>query len=200
MKKSIIAVVIAAIAASAQAGGAQQPRKPTPEPHLAVMSSAQAAAISLATGGTASITGAMGISGGTFGGAGGSVGNVMAGGVDLSGARIGSDVTFERSAGSAFAAPLAASNGTCSGSTSAGAQGASFGVSIGSTWTDIGCDARYDAQALQAMGMRSAAIARLCAKPEIAQAMEAAGTPCPKSDARRAEAILNAQPIASNAP
>lgn len=79
----------------------------------------------------------------------------------------------------AYAAPLAASNGTCMGSTSAGVQGMSAGVSFGTTWTDNGCDARYDATALVAAGQPKAAIARLCLKPEIRQAMADAGTPCP---------------------
>lgn len=79
----------------------------------------------------------------------------------------------------AYAAPLAASNGTCMGSSSGGAQGPGFGVSFGSTWTDSSCDMRYDAEALRAAGLPGAAQARLCQKPEIAAAMDAAGTPCP---------------------
>jgi hypothetical protein len=79
----------------------------------------------------------------------------------------------------AYAAPLTASNGTCMGSSSAGAQGIGLGLSFGTTWTDISCDLRYDAEALRAAGLPAAAQARLCQKPEIAKAMEAAGTPCP---------------------
>jgi hypothetical protein len=95
----------------------------------------------------------------------------------------------------AYAAPLTASNGTCMGSSSAGAQGASLGVSFGTTWTDTSCDIRYDAEALRAANMPRAAIARLCQKAEIAKAMEAAGTPCPRSDAKRAESILNGEAV-----
>lgn len=86
----------------------------------------------------------------------------------------------------AYAAPLAASNGTCMGSTSAGMQGMSAGVSFGTTWTDNGCDARYDATALVAAGQPKAAIARLCLKPEIRQAMADAGTPCPGAQQKAA--------------
>ena len=86
----------------------------------------------------------------------------------------------------AYAAPLAASNGTCMGSTSAGVQGMSAGVSFGTTWTDNGCDARYDATALVAAGQPKAAIARLCLKPEIRQAMADAGTPCPGAQQKAA--------------
>lgn len=79
----------------------------------------------------------------------------------------------------AYAAPLAASNGTCMGSSSVGGQGVGFGISIGSTWNDESCDMRYDAEALRLAGMPAAALARLCQKAEIAQAMAAAGTACP---------------------
>lgn len=81
----------------------------------------------------------------------------------------------------AYAAPLTATNGTCMGSSSAGGQGAAFGLSIGTTWTDSSCDIRYDAEALRAAGLPLAAQARLCQKADIAKAMEAAGTPCPGS-------------------
>ncbi len=133
-------------------------------------------------------------------------GNTLSGGAMSTGAV---NVSIEGDAGSmsyhaaprrevatAYAAPLAASNGTCMGSTSAGAQGAAFGVSFGSTWTDDSCDIRYDAEALRAAGMPVAARARLCQKPEIAKAMEDAGTPCPGS--RAASPIM--MPIAPEQP
>jgi hypothetical protein len=97
----------------------------------------------------------------------------------------------------AYAAPLTATNGTCMGSSTAGAQGAALGVSFGTTWTDSSCDIRYDAEALRAAGLPIAARARLCQKPEIAKAMEAAGTPCPGAEAKRADDILNGRPVAA---
>lgn len=93
---------------------------------------------------------------------------------------------------SAHAAHLTASNGTCMGSSSAGAQGVSFGISIGSTWRDSGCDTRYDAQALQAMGEFDVARARLCLKPEIAEAYRRAGKPCPEDKGPTAAAPIAA--------
>ena len=78
----------------------------------------------------------------------------------------------------AIAPALTATNGTCMGSTSAGGQGVTFGISFGTTWTDSGCDARYDAIAMDALGLKAAAIQRLCAKPEIKEAMEATGMVC----------------------
>jgi hypothetical protein len=81
----------------------------------------------------------------------------------------------------AYSTPLAASNGTCMGSSSAGFQGMAVGISVGTTWNDTSCDMRYDAEALRQAGMNQAAVARLCQKAEIAQAMKSAGTPCPGS-------------------
>lgn len=69
-------------------------------------------------------------------------------------------------------------NGTCFGSSSGGVQAPGLGVTIGSTWQDNGCDARYDAAALRSAGKHAAADARLCMKAEIREAMEVAGTPC----------------------
>lgn len=92
----------------------------------------------------------------------------------------------------AYAAPLTSSNGTCMGSSSIGGQGAAVGLSFGTTWTDSGCDARYDATALANVGMQKAAIERLCLKAEIAQAMKAAGTPC-ESDRKAASAPKRAE-------
>ena len=102
----------------------------------------------------------------------------------------GDKVTYEAQkrdpVSTAYSAPLTTSNGTCMGSTSAGAQGVGFGVSFGSTWTDTSCDLRYDAEALRAAGLHGAARERLCQKPEIAKAMEAAGTPCKSTKTAKA--------------
>lgn len=87
-------------------------------------------------------------------------------------------IQHERAVASAIAAGLVASNGTCLGSKSGGAQGASFGISIAGTVADDGCDVRYDAANLRAAGHPEAADARLCQKPEIAEAFAAAGKPC----------------------
>lgn len=80
---------------------------------------------------------------------------------------------------SAWAAPLTSGSNTCMGSSSGGAQGVTFGVSFGTTWQDDNCNARFDAQALNSLGLRSAAIARLCQRTDNAKAIEAAGGKCP---------------------
>lgn len=73
----------------------------------------------------------------------------------------------------AYSAPLVASNGSCMGSTSGGAQGASFGFSVGTTWKDDDCDRRYDANSMISLNTaadRAAARALLQQKPSIAAA------------------------------
>lgn len=98
---------------------------------------------------------------------------------------------------SAWAAPLAASNGTCMGSTSAGAQGVTIGLSVGTTWTDENCNARYDAIAIKALGHERAAWARLCQQPAIRKAYKDAGTPCP-GDPVEEKRVSQARPVYLN--
>ena len=78
----------------------------------------------------------------------------------------------------AWAAPLAASNDTCMGSSSAGGQAASFGVSIATTWRDGDCVRRKDARLLHNMGLSGVAAALMCQKDNVAAAFEAAGVAC----------------------
>ncbi len=78
----------------------------------------------------------------------------------------------------AWAAPLTASNDTCMGSSSAGAQGASFGVSIATTWRDGDCVRRKDARLLHNMKLHGVAAALMCQKENIRRAFEDAGVPC----------------------
>jgi hypothetical protein len=88
----------------------------------------------------------------------------------------------------ATAPALAASTGTCMGSSSAGAQGAALGLSFGTTWTDAECDRRYDSIRLQQLGMTQAAMLLMCNKASVREAMELAGTPCPQPKGTTAEA------------
>lgn len=114
--------------------------------------------------------------------------------------RIEGDTTvsvYRAAAGTAYAGALTASNGTCMGSTTAGGQGLNFGFSVGSTWKDSGCDRRYNAQALAAVGQAKAAVALLCQDPDIKAAMETAGTPCQATKAEaQAVAAQKAESVA----
>lgn len=106
-------------------------------------------------------------------------GNALQTSSSLSSTMTGHTINVPRNTATAYAPSLAASNGTCLGSASGGAQGPGFGVSFGTTMLDTGCDARYDAAFLRSMGLEQVAVARLCQKAEIAQAMRDGGTPCP---------------------
>jgi len=81
----------------------------------------------------------------------------------------------------AYAAPLTASNGTCMGSTSAGGQTNLIGLSFAKTWTDENCNRRYNAQMLQSLNLRPAAVALMCQDESVAAAMKSAGIPCPNA-------------------
>lgn len=118
----------------------------------------------------------------------------------------GDTVTYEAAripVATAYAAGLTASNGTCMGSTSAGGQGMSFGFSVGTTWKDPGCDRRYNAQSLAAVGQPKAAVALLCQDPDIKAAMETAGTPCSQTAAEAkatAQAKAETEAVAASEP
>jgi hypothetical protein len=73
---------------------------------------------------------------------------------------------------SVFAPGLAAAGlETCLGSVSGGGAFLGTGLSFGTTIPDAGCAARLDARTLWSMGLKKAAVARLCLNGEIYHAM-----------------------------
>jgi hypothetical protein len=60
---------------------------------------------------------------------------------------------------------------TCLGSVSGGGAFVGTGFSFGTTIPDPGCAARLDARTLWSMGLRSAAVARLCIQTDIYRSM-----------------------------
>lgn len=88
----------------------------------------------------------------------------------------------------AVATQLVATEDTCMGSSSVGAQGVGFGVSIGTSWTDDNCKRLKNSGRLQALGYKDAATQLMCIDEEVRGAMKQAGTPCP--DERVQEAVL----------
>ena len=82
----------------------------------------------------------------------------------------------------AYAAPLAAAEDTCMGSSSVGGQGVGFGLSIGTTWTDDNCRHLKNSRQLVALGYHRAATALMCVDEDVKEAMAAAGTPCPGTE------------------
>jgi hypothetical protein len=91
-----------------------------------------------------------------------------------------------RSAPSPAIAPaLTGSNDTCMGSTSVGAAGMAFGLSLGTTYTDDNCTMLKNARELWNMGFRGAAVARMCMDERNRAALETSGVPCPTPPAAR---------------
>lgn len=83
-------------------------------------------------------------------------------------------------ASTAYAPALAASPDTCMGSTSAGAQGLNFGLSLGTTWVDTNCmDLKWYREMAQS-GYNKAAAAVLCEVRggQYANALKAEGIDC----------------------
>src|SRR4051794_32255485 len=72
-----------------------------------------------------------------------------------------------------FGAPglTAAGLATCLGSVSGGGAFVGTGFSFGTTIPDSGCAARLDARTLWSMGLKKAAVARLCLNTDIYRAM-----------------------------
>jgi hypothetical protein len=73
---------------------------------------------------------------------------------------------------SVFAPGLAAAGlETCLGSVSGGGAFLGTGISLGTSIPDPGCAARLDARTLWSMGLKKAAVARLCLNGDIYRAM-----------------------------
>lgn len=127
---------------------------------------------------------ARGGKGGKGGNATGGAGGAAAGGtgVGSQGQSLSVDSHVEatkRAAASAYAAPLTSSNDTCMGSTSAGLQAPGFGISGGSTWTDKNCVMLKNSRELWNMGLKEAALARMCMDSDNKEAIELSGIHCP---------------------
>lgn len=88
-------------------------------------------------------------------------------------------INHERNVASAYAPNIVSSNDTCMGSISAGGQGASFGISLGSTYTDNDCILRKDARLLYNMGLKETAIHLLCSKDSLRDALVSSNIGCP---------------------
>ena len=100
---------------------------------------------------------------------------------------------------------------TCLGSVSGGGAALGWGASFGTTIPDPGCAARLDARTLWSMGLKKAAVIRLCLMPDIYRSMPEvcnqyipqAGYATTLSVARVTPAVtaeaIAAQPISSEA-
>jgi len=228
MKKIwIAAICTVAVNGSVWAGNEQVAQVPHQHPAPVGSSNATSNATSVGISSSQSTAGAVAISGqGGQGGAGGAGGRansrsnatggtaVAAGGnVSIGGApATTSNVTSVHNSGSVsnvpavFAPGLAAAGlETCLGSVSVGASWLGTGLTGGGSIPDPGCAARLDSRTLWAMGLRRAAVARLCLQTDIYRSMpEVCALYIPVQTeygvapvAVRPQAILSARAIAS---
>jgi len=84
--------------------------------------------------------------------------------------------------------PLVSSNDTCMGSASGSANIPGFGLSVGKTYTDANCVMLKNARELWNMGMKGAAMARMCMDAENREALEMTGFTCPQTLRARGQA------------
>lgn len=81
---------------------------------------------------------------------------------------------------------LTTSNDTCMGSASGGAGVPGIGLSFGTTLTDENCKMLKNARELWNMGLKAAAIARMCMDDDNRSAMEQTGVQCPPKKEEKA--------------
>lgn len=116
-------------------------------------------------------------------------------------ANVNSSVT-ERNVPSTFAPGLTAAGlETCLGSVSGGGSVVGTGVSFGTTVPDPGCAARLDARTLWSMGLKKAAVARLCLTPEIYRSMpDVCGTYLPVQQPQPVGLVMTASTSGPSGP
>ncbi|ABR91335.1 Hypothetical protein mma_1597 [Janthinobacterium sp. Marseille] len=89
-------------------------------------------------------------------------------------------------------APLTSSNDTCMGSASGAVAAPGLGISLGKTYVDDNCVMIKNARELWNMGMKGAAMARMCMDKDNREALELTGFVCPQTkrdeEARKATA------------
>lgn len=78
--------------------------------------------------------------------------------------------------------PLVSSNDTCMGSVSGSVNVAGFGGGFGTTYKDANCVMLKNSRELWNMGMRGAALARMCMDADNREALEITGFVCPQTE------------------
>jgi len=104
----------------------------------------------------------------------------------------------ERNVPAVFSPGLSAAGlETCLGSVSGGGSAMGWGASFGTTIPDPGCAARLDARTLWSMGLKKAAVARLCQMVDIYNSMPEV---CVRYQPPRAAAYASAAPVVQGGP
>lgn len=98
------------------------------------------------------------------------------------------------------AAPLTSSNDTCMGSASGSINGPGFGVGLAKTFTDDNCVMLKNSREFWNMGLKAAAIARLCMDKLNREAFDLTDFECPQARREKKLAYTNAQQTKSNEP
>lgn len=141
---------------------------------------------SSATGGSSKATGGNSKSAGgnaTGGTAVGGTGGLASQGQSMDGANqqntnVDASSSYRAAAGTAYA-PAIAPTAPCMGSSGVGAQGMSFGFSVGSAWKDEDCNDREDIRTVAVvLGDISTAEEMACAKAKYREARERMHRPC----------------------
>jgi len=73
----------------------------------------------------------------------------------------------------------------CLGSASGGVAGPGFGVSLGKTVVDDGCERRLDASVMARLGMKEVAFNIMCEDPRVAKATKGTTNECPSVKAEQ---------------
>lgn len=87
---------------------------------------------------------------------------------------------------------LTSSNDTCMGSVSGSVNVAGFGAGVGSTYRDMNCIMLKNSRELWNMGMRGAALARMCGDLDNREALEITGFTCPQTEREQQAAAASA--------
>ena len=95
---------------------------------------------------------------------------------------------------------LTSSNDTCMGAASGSANGPGFGVSIGKTYTDENCVLLKNSRELWNMGMKAAALARMCMDAANKESLESTGFECPQTTRARKGNLVQPGPNYNYAP
>jgi len=93
------------------------------------------------------------------------------------------------------APPLTTSNDTCMGSLSGSVNIAGFGGSLGSTYKDVNCVMLKNSRELWNMGMRAAALARMCMDADNRAALEMTKFECPQTALEKSAPVATAAPV-----
>ena len=101
---------------------------------------------------------------------------------------------YRRQTPMAYAPTASGGDETCRFSNTVGGSSPVFGFSLGLNTDDDGCERRRDANALYALGLKSAATELMCLDDNVRTAMRNAGTPCA---ADRITVPVAEQPVAS---